>query len=169
MDCRGHKPIIPYHVRCSSILKKLGLYQLALITHTKNVPRLMTTLIERWRPETHTFHLPVGDVTVTMQDVSCMWGLPISGPPVVGRSDGGIERIIRDAFGIDVNSEMMKKKRRTGRGENQEEIIQQSGHRISLKWLHLTYPGLTDGATDEDVARYTQAYLLDLFGSMIFF
>jgi hypothetical protein len=62
---------------------------------------------------------------VTMRDVSCVWGLPISGSPVVRRSDGGTERIIRDAFGFDVNSEMMKKKRRTGRGENKEEIIQQ--------------------------------------------
>jgi Plant mobile domain len=84
----------------------------------------MIALVEYWRPETHTFHLPVGKVTVTMQDVSCMWGLPISGPPVVERSDGDTEKIIRDAFGIDVNSEMMKKKRRTDRGENQEEIIQ---------------------------------------------
>jgi hypothetical protein len=24
LDCRAHKPIIPYHVRCSMILKKLG-------------------------------------------------------------------------------------------------------------------------------------------------
>jgi hypothetical protein len=52
---------------------------------------------------------------MTMQDVSCMWGLSISGPPLVGRSNGGTEIIIRDAFGIDVNSEMMKKKRTTGR------------------------------------------------------
>jgi hypothetical protein len=60
-----------------------------------------------------------------------------------------------DKILIDVNSEMMKKKRRTGRGENQVEIIQQSGHKISLKWLRSTYPRLADGATDEDVARYT--------------
>jgi Plant mobile domain len=34
--------------------------------------------------------------------------------------------------------------------------------------VRLNYPGLAYGATDEDVARYTRAYLLDLFGSMIF-
>jgi hypothetical protein len=47
LDCRAHKSIIPYHVRCGPILKKLGLYLLALITHTKTDRRLMTALVER--------------------------------------------------------------------------------------------------------------------------
>jgi Plant mobile domain len=104
LSCRAHRPIIPYHVRCDLILKKLGLYQQALITHIKTDPRFMIALVERWRPETHTFHLLVGVVIVIMQDVSYLWGLPISGPSMVGRSDRGTERLIQDAFGNGVNS-----------------------------------------------------------------
>ncbi|XP_071923196.1 serine/threonine-protein phosphatase 7 long form homolog [Coffea arabica] len=45
---------------------------------------LITSLVERWRPGTHTFHLPVGETMVTLQDVEVLWGLPIDGPPVIG-------------------------------------------------------------------------------------
>ncbi|RYQ90074.1 hypothetical protein Ahy_B09g096358 isoform A [Arachis hypogaea] len=45
---------------------------------------LLAALVERWRPETHTFVLPVGEVTVTLEDVAHIFGLPIDGEPVSG-------------------------------------------------------------------------------------
>jgi hypothetical protein len=46
---------------------------------------LLTGLVDRWRPETHTFHLPFGEMTVTLKDVTMLTGLPIRGRPVVFR------------------------------------------------------------------------------------
>ena len=43
---------------------------------------LLTALVDRWRPETHTFHLPCGEMSPTLQDVAMLLGLPISGDAV---------------------------------------------------------------------------------------
>ena len=43
---------------------------------------LLTALVDRWRPETHTFHLPFGEMTVTLQDVAMLTGLPIAGAAI---------------------------------------------------------------------------------------
>ncbi|CAN0908325.1 Serine/threonine-protein phosphatase 7 long form homolog [Linum grandiflorum] len=43
---------------------------------------LCTTLIERWRPETNTFHRYHGEMTITLEDVSFIIGLPVDGGAV---------------------------------------------------------------------------------------
>ncbi|CAN6209607.1 unnamed protein product [Urochloa humidicola] len=52
-------------------------------THFHFDMSLLAALLDRWRPETHTFHLPVGEMTPTLQDVSLLLGLPCAGDPVV--------------------------------------------------------------------------------------
>ncbi|QHO53030.1 uncharacterized protein DS421_2g44350 [Arachis hypogaea] len=45
---------------------------------------LITTFIEHWHPETHTFHLPWDECTITMQDVAYHLGLCIYREPMGG-------------------------------------------------------------------------------------
>jgi hypothetical protein len=47
----------------------------------------ITAMVDRWRPETHSFHLPCGEMTVTLVDVAMILGLPIRGCHVTGRVD----------------------------------------------------------------------------------
>jgi Plant mobile domain len=68
-------------------LKRLGLYHIAQIGHTNIDKTYITAFVERWRPETHIFHMSVGEMTITLQDVACLWGLPINGILIIGISD----------------------------------------------------------------------------------
>lgn len=45
---------------------------------------MITTLVERWRPETNTFHFTSIEDTITWKDVAYIYGLPINWEPVVG-------------------------------------------------------------------------------------
>ena len=60
-------------------LKNLGLYNIARVKDCPIDKALITALVERWRPETNTFHLPFGEMTVTLEDVSLLWGLTVTG------------------------------------------------------------------------------------------
>ncbi|KAL5161691.1 Protein MAIN-LIKE 1 [Glycine soja] len=42
-------------------------------------PGLISAFVERWHGETSTFHLPVGELTITLDDVSSLLHLPITG------------------------------------------------------------------------------------------
>ena len=50
-------------------------------------PCAITALVDRWRPETHSFHLRTGEMTVMLQDVSMIGALPIEGNPLCMNTD----------------------------------------------------------------------------------
>ncbi|MFQ6661926.1 hypothetical protein Gotur_029926 [Gossypium turneri] len=52
-------------------------------------PKRISALIERWRLETHTLHLPCGECTITLEDVNLQLGLPVDEYPVTGSIQSG--------------------------------------------------------------------------------
>lgn len=110
---------------------------------------LITALVERWRPETHTFHLPVGECTITLQDVSVLLGLRIDGDPVTGSTELEWDKLIEEVFGI-----------APGNGR--------TGGRLKLSWLTANFETLSDDASDLELTRYTQSYILQLFAGVLF-
>ena len=66
------------------LLRQSEFYWIMKMGYLKINSSLITTLIERWRPETHTFHLRCGETTVTLQDVSVLLGLRTNGAPLIG-------------------------------------------------------------------------------------
>ncbi|RYR05172.1 hypothetical protein Ahy_B06g085042 [Arachis hypogaea] len=45
---------------------------------------MVSAFIERWYPETHTFHMPFRECTITLQDVAYHQGLLVNGKVVSG-------------------------------------------------------------------------------------
>lgn len=73
---------MPYDERYTEHIETLGLLPFIQLVR-RSTPYInaaaITALVDRWRPETHTFHLPTGEMTPTLQDVSMILGLPIGG------------------------------------------------------------------------------------------
>ncbi|GAU30353.1 hypothetical protein TSUD_57640 [Trifolium subterraneum] len=42
-------------------------------------PQLLSAFTERWHPETSSFHMPFGEMTITLDDVACLLHIPVRG------------------------------------------------------------------------------------------
>ena len=101
---------------------------------------LITALIERWRPETHTFHMRCGWCTITLQDVSVLLGLCVDRSPLIGPTNLSWTNLCEELLGV-----------RSEEGELQ-------GSMIKLSWLAHHFPDLSNhGGNLEQVERFTRA------------
>jgi len=56
-----------------------GLQDLVYLGYVIVPHALLMTLCDRWHTETNTFHMPLGEMTLTLDDVTCLTHLPIEG------------------------------------------------------------------------------------------
>ena len=70
--------------RVIKIIKALGLEGLLWVPSREIDHGLIMALMERWRPKTHTFLMPHGEVSITLQDVEVLLELPVDGDAIAG-------------------------------------------------------------------------------------
>ncbi|CAN6310225.1 unnamed protein product [Urochloa humidicola] len=117
----------------------------------------LTALIDRWRPETHTFHLPCGEMTVTLQDVVMLFGLPIDGKAVTGKiNPEGWRDTVELLFGVRPAEPPEDAKYRKTTGVSSSWLAQQFGT-----------PPAAD-ALDDVVERYARAWLWHFIACFLF-
>ncbi|QHO53498.1 uncharacterized protein DS421_2g48490 [Arachis hypogaea] len=84
-------PLQTWNPMVKNYLYSTGFYHVSRIGMIRGFYPLLAALVERWRPETHTFVFSVGEVTLTLEDVAHIFGLPIDGEPVSGWTDSSID------------------------------------------------------------------------------
>ncbi|XP_017647877.1 protein MAIN-LIKE 2-like [Gossypium arboreum] len=111
-------------------------------------PKLISALIERWRPETYTFYLPCGECTITLEDVELQLGLPVDRYTVTGSAYstdwGAICYELLGAISDNIN-----------------------GGRIEMGWLRDTFPEPDNDSTELERIRYARAYILEMIGGYL--
>ncbi|VAH79377.1 unnamed protein product [Triticum turgidum subsp. durum] len=152
LKLRHHKPL-KFHERYRPYLRDAGLLGLSQIC--QRMPQLdkalITALVERWRPETHSFHLASGEMTVTLQDVAMLFALPIDGRPVCSSTDHDYGQMVLDCLGHDPRGQSMPGK-----------------SFLHYKWLKKHFYELPEGADDHTVQRHVLAYILSLLCGVLF-
>ncbi|XP_061372528.1 serine/threonine-protein phosphatase 7 long form homolog [Gastrolobium bilobum] len=80
-------------------LTQAGFIHVARMQHMQIDASLISALVERWRPETHTFHMSQGEMTITLQDVAAILGLPTEGKVVSGATTMDWQEVCNHVFG----------------------------------------------------------------------
>ena len=77
---------------------------------------ILSALVKRWWSETHTFHLPHGEILITLEDVEVILGLPIDGEVLVRLTvveDGDLRQLCVEllGFGVPANNKTLVRQR----------------------------------------------------------
>ncbi|XP_039026379.1 protein MAINTENANCE OF MERISTEMS-like [Hibiscus syriacus] len=109
---------------------------------------LISTLIERLRPETHVFHFPCGEVAITLEDVVYQLGDPINGIPLVLRNTYSLNVVILNLLG------------------NEAPVDVIDGLRILMTWLEIEFR-VNEQSTEQEVIFAARTYLMTLIGGIL--
>ncbi|KAL4319085.1 hypothetical protein GQ457_18G011890 [Hibiscus cannabinus] len=134
--------------RITQFLNLAGFLNVSKIRQFKILPELICGLIERWRPETHTFHMPCGECTITLEDVVMQLGVPISGPPIIAQNKEAVEITCYRYLG------------------KVPEKTDYDGKRVKLTWLKSAFQ-LDENSTEREVDCAARAYILVLIGGIL--
>ncbi|KAG8477116.1 hypothetical protein CXB51_031103 [Gossypium anomalum] len=111
---------------------------------------LISALFERWRAETHTFHLSCGECTVILEDVALHFGLPIDGDAVTGVS------------AIAKSAALCYSLLGASLGDADSTCSE-----LKFTSLKANFQHLSANATEEELVRVARAYIMHIIGGVL--
>ena len=127
-----------------------GFYGIYHLGHIMIDWPLITCLIERWQPKTHTFHVPVEEMTITLQDVAIILGLHIERPAVIGTCVLDVAELCGELLGVTLPANALR------------------GSAISIWWLCDQLSTPAPDADEVALERSVRGFILALMGSFLF-
>ena len=120
--------------------------------------RLTTALVKWWCPKTHMFHLPHGEIGITLQDIEVMLGISVDGLLVTGKTNMNWSLLCQELLDhqpppLIPNSNMF--------------ILTRA--RIRYKWLDAWFAApLAADVGDEVVQQHAYYHLFVWMGALLF-
>jgi Plant mobile domain len=152
LSTRRHIMYLPWDPRYEKYVIASGLYGVHKIGHIPTDHALVSALVERWREETHTFHFPIGEMTITLQDVALLLGLRVNGEAICLRTDRDWLTVVHSLLGR-ADSTTFRKKSKVA---------------INISWLLEHFSVCPLNADPITVQQFARAYCFVLVGSVLF-
>ena len=111
---------------------------------------LITSFIKRWWLETHTFHVLVGEMSITLQDVAIILGLLIHRPVVTGIGLFDVAELCGELLSVTPPADALR------------------GSALSIRWLCDQLSTLAPDVDDVTLERSGLGFILALLRSFLF-
>ncbi|RWR85069.1 serine/threonine-protein phosphatase 7 long form [Cinnamomum micranthum f. kanehirae] len=66
----------------SELISRSGLAPLVTTSYRFINKNMVSAFVKRWQHETNTFHMPFGEITITLDDEGTILGIPVTGKSV---------------------------------------------------------------------------------------
>ena len=128
----------------------VGFYGIYCLGHIMIDWPLITCLVKRWRPETHTFHVPVEEMTITLQDVAIILGFHSHGLVVTRICVFNVAELCGELLGVTPSTDALR------------------GSSISIRWLCDQLSTSAPEVDEVTLERNERGFILALMGSFLF-
>ena len=120
----------------------------------------ISAFVERWQPETNTFHLPFGEMMITLDDVSSILGVSVLGS-CFNASWGRKEIAANNAMKLTIEE----------LGVSEAEVVEEydKAFSVRLDWIKKRCERhATNASTEEELYQCARGYLLYVLGCVVF-